>query len=221
MRKIPKNCFLYILLSLLLAITFACDRIQERGIDTELLQKEMADREVRKLSQGEIMEGALRQGTALADSCFALLESAVRTTLENEGWESATTLCATLDIPALQNLEKNQILQIRRPGALASQDAHQPESLEEQLLSAYQYNVEQELDLKPNVQITNDQILYTRPIVIRESVCTQCHGMEAQEAIKQLIRRHSPDHPATDYKEGELLGMWAILIPRKEIIRNL
>ncbi len=45
--------------------------------------------------------------------------------------------------------------------------------LEQQLLEAYEYSFSQGQDLASNVQITDDQVLYTAPVILQE----QFHGM--------------------------------------------
>lgn len=202
-------------------IFVSCDDIQQRGIDTGAVREEMAEREVRKLSQGEIMEGAMKQGNAVANACAIDLQKQLALAIEKGGLAAAAEICAKLKLPAIDSISEVTGTAITRPRELPTYEEKQPDGLEEEILSAYRYNVEHELDLRSNVQMTDNNLLFTRPIMLDESLCMRCHGTETSIEAKALMSKYDQARPAFGYKHGDLLGMWSILLQRSQVVKNL
>ena len=98
-----------------------------------------------------------------------------------------------------------------------------PDSLELSLLEAYQYNIEKGLSIESNIKDPHDgkYLLYTKPIMIDNPLCLQCHGeigKELSEETHQLIKELYPQDMATNYKMSELRGMWSIKLSKRNLI---
>lgn len=75
-------------------------------------------------------------------------------------------------------------------------------SYEQQLWSAYRYSAERGDPIADNVQrLSGDSLLYTQPLVLTDS-------------LQQRL-------PASADTLGQLLGMWSITLPKKEVVLGI
>jgi cytochrome c len=62
-------------------------------------------------------------------------------------------------------------------------------------------------------ELDSAHLLYTKPIVINNALCLNCHG-EVGAAVTEetyaLIREKYPNDNATGHQMGDLRGMWSI-----------
>lgn len=109
-------------------------------------------REIKKVSEAEILRGGSALGDEIMKSVTLLFE--IKT-------EQDSIECPPAKWPKLDSLTKVYGTNIRKVGAKTP--AKTP--LESQLLEAYQYNIENNLYLTPSVQkLDSKTVLYTHPI---------------------------------------------------------
>jgi hypothetical protein len=124
----------------------------------------------------------------------------------------------------MDSLGMNSNVTIRRVSHMYRNPEDAPNEMEDQLLNAYAYSLEQNEDPGDNIQmLENGKILYTKPIVIQTPLCLYCHGDKDMIAAdtKARINKLYPDDKATGFKEGDLRGMWSIELDKKEIIKSM
>ncbi|MDO4228914.1 MAG: DUF3365 domain-containing protein [Capnocytophaga sp.] len=64
----------------------------------------------------------------------------------------------------------------------------------------------------------NDKVYYYKAIPLGMPTCLVCHGSKQDEIpaeVQQIIATKYPDDKATDYKMGELRGIWKMTFERK------
>lgn len=166
----------YISLSfLLICLLAACDMGSQRRFDREALEQEKRRREPRRIKEGEIVTAAKAQGQLIAE----LLQ---KNSQENKG----DACCPTVS-PALLDSLTNQY-EARIKCYPLTQPATGASALEQELLEAYRYNLEQQLPLQSNIQKEGqDYFLYTAPTTNGDSTRNTCGIWSIQFTRKQVV----------------------------------
>ncbi len=162
--------FSLIIIGLLLA---ACDIGSQRRLEREKLEKELRRREPRRITEAEIIDAARVQGqeitkllktnTSAQDSCCPALPAAITDSV-NTHYQAQINCFAILN-----------------PAPAAS-------AIEQQLLEAYRYNVEQQLPLDDNVQAQGKEFfIYTAPVTNGGTTKTACAIWSIRLARKQVV----------------------------------
>lgn len=189
------------------------------------LQEEIENREIKKVSEGDISAAAEKLGAEIAMSTKKTLASNLKRAIQNEGVASAIEFCNIAAYPLVDSLQKKYNAQIRRTTLKTRNPNDKPNELERQILEAYQYNFENEQPLTDNIQEVDDQfILYTKPISIENALCLNCHGeVGKQVALEtyELIKKLYPEDEAVGYQQGDFRGMWSIMLDKREIVKSL
>ncbi|MEK6477810.1 hypothetical protein WJR50_09760 [Catalinimonas sp. 4WD22] len=179
-----------------------CDGTSTKQLDPEAINKEMEQREIKRILPAEIVEGAYEQGKDIASQAqelaIKLYQSEAGAT---EGFNSFITERTLVQI---DSLAKARNAEIHWVPADADEIQIQLSELEQQLWDAYWYNVENDLAVNDNVQkINEDTYLYTKPMMLTPELRKKLPG-----------RGDTPQN--TDF-----LGMWSIQLSKKEIIQAL
>lgn len=188
-------------------------------------QQGMANQKIKRVSEAQIMIVGLERGKVIADVAQKTLGSALKNTIQSEGTIEALSYCNVRAYSLVDSLSRAYSADIRRVSLRLRSPADAPDSIERELLEAYEYSIEQELSVSENIQDADeDYLLYTRPILIGQEMCLQCHGeigktlsLDTFEAIKDLY----PADSATGHKMNELRGMWSIRLLKKDIVNSL
>ena len=203
----------------------ACDSGSQRSVNREALREEMRNREPKKLSEAQITAEAYRQGNLIAEAAQERLLEKLKEVIKAEGVPAAIEYCQLQALPITDSLSAEYGATVRRSSLLLRNPQNAPEELEKQLLEAYHYNQENELPLDDNVQrLGQEYFLYTKPILIGNSLCLNCHGKAGEEiAAEPLNRLNSlyPNDKARGYAVGDLRGIWSIRLSRKELVNAL
>ena len=194
----------------------------QQGLITEDVAKELDEREIRVISEGEIVERAFEYGRKVADSAQASLIQELLHAIEAGGITNAIDYCNVNALPLLKSVSEDFDVEIRRASNRWRNPQDQPNEAEMPLLEAYEYNMENDIELSDNVQkIGADYILYTKPIVIGNGLCLNCHGIEntqvQAETLKALQEKY-PNDNALNHDMGDLRGMWSIKIARRKLV---
>lgn len=185
---------------ILVFFLYACSNSREQ-VDQQAVMKEMEQREIKRVLPGEIMEAAYRQGDTIATITQQQLLNQYH---HVDSVSKLTEFFQTQTRTYADSLEKKYKATIRW---ISPEDTthHQLSSLEEQILSAYSYNVEQNLEISHNVQRLDDEnYLYTKPIFLDDS-------LKKELAVQQQSISDT----------AHFLGMWSIKLSKKEIIQNM
>lgn len=206
------------------ALTSGCGEKNNNRNNPAFLE-ELANREIKKVSDADIMKAAYAEGSTISENAQKIIFSQLQEQLQNGDIGSALKFCNANAYPLTDSIAAESSSVIRRTSFKTRNKTNNPDSLEAMLLDSYMYNVENNLTLDDNVQkVDEDYLLYTRPILLNNPLCLQCHGevgndisLENYQTIKNLY----PEDEATGYKQGDFRGMWSIKLSRKELIKSL
>lgn len=208
----------------LLACLFACGPSPDGQINREKVKEEIENRELKRISEAEIIAGAYTAGNLLANAADKGLAKKMEKAIMTHGAPASLQYCSLEDIKALDsllnvygaNMKRVSFLKKNSPGILSETEAG--------LLEAYRYEAENNGKLNPNVQpLENGDLLYSAPILLNNNVCLQCHGTsgnEIGEATLSAIRINYPNDSIILHEKGDLLGIYSIKLSKKEIIKS-
>ncbi|WP_422360841.1 hypothetical protein [Reichenbachiella sp.] len=172
------------LLSLAVLFTIACHQQNKNKVSPAELMK---SREIRKVSEAEI----LKKGGEIGHEILELVQAISATNLMKD-----SALCEISEWRDLDSLESAYQVEIQKVNVEFPTNSE----LDLQLLSAYQYNLENNLDPTPSVQKLDAQsVLYAYPIDASSNIYKYC----------------------LDSVQRKQAEMWSIKIPIKEIINRL
>jgi hypothetical protein len=203
----------------ILLLIFGCNK--SRPVKNEAMREEIASREIKRISEAEIVNEAYTAGQNIAQAAEEFIHDKSSESLINKD----STKIALSYISWLHNVDsiskaydaEVKIIGISRPQINAS-------PMEAELLDAYQYNVEQNIELTDNIQkVERERLLYTKPLYIKNSTCLKCHGSinELNSDTLKFLENNYPDANITGYKINEIIGMWSIMLSQKKIIQQL
>lgn len=201
-----------------LVTLFACDPNEK--VKAPGLREAVENRKIKQIHEPEILERAKRMGEEFAVIAEKTLGKALKSTIQEKGVAEAIGFCNVNVFPLLRNLQDTNNIIIRRVSFKNRNPNNKPTEFEAQLLDAYHYNVENNIELTANVQKNGDDYYYVKPIFMQD-LCLNCHGIPIENITAEnfdKIRELYPEGKATGYKTGDLRGMWSIKIPKKEVV---
>jgi len=186
----------------------------------------MKTHEIKKISDVDILNKALEIGNEIAQSSQGALSQKLMQSMKKDGIAESIKFCHVAASPLTDSLSTIYKATIKRTSNKLRNPSNQPDAIETQLLDAYQYSFDNKLELKESVQVVNNEksVLYTKPIMINNPTCLNCHGEPGKNLLNEnnlLLKSLYPSDSATGYKLNDFRGMWSITIDKKEIINAL
>ena len=124
-------------------------------------KEEYDQREVKRVTPGELNEAVFEQGNTIADTLQQLFS---KKEMQEKGW--GTSVITAEDEPLLDSLNRKYKVHIKWVGAEAAGNTPSLSPLEKQLLDAYIYNAENGQEVIKNVQKIDEQsFLFTAPML--------------------------------------------------------
>ena len=186
----------------------------------------MKTHEIKKISDVDILNKALEIGNELAKSSQSALSEKLIESMKKNGVAESIKFCNEVAPPLTDSLSSEYQAIIKRTSNRLRNPRNQPDAIESQLLDAYQYSFDNQLELKESVQMVDDEksVLFTKPIMLKNPVCLNCHG-ELGKNLKSenniLLQSLYPSDSATGYKLNDFRGMWSIILDKKKIVNAL
>ncbi|MFD2035710.1 DUF3365 domain-containing protein [Belliella marina] len=213
-------------LSILCLATILLSCNSNEKISKDIFEEVNKSMEVKKLSEVDILEEAMKWGDEISTEAQNQLLSALQTAISDKGIPEAIAFCNTKALPILKEVSQKHQVSIKRASLDYRNPTDQPTENELSILDAYAYNAENNIKSEPNIQKLEkgEVLLYTKAIHIQNALCLNCHGApgtdidaETLEKLQQLY----PEDKAKNHKIGELRGMWSIRIPKSEVAKRL
>lgn len=174
MNMRSKISFTLIFFCLILA---ACDPGSQRRLDRQTMERELRQREPRRIKEAEIIDAALAQGQEISR---LLRATAVMDTA------SADACCPSLPQQTLDSLKN--YYQAHVACYILQAPNRQADTLVQQLLDAYLYSLEQRQPLQDNIQAQgHEHIVYTAPIVNGNDTTQACAIWRIRLSRKQVV----------------------------------
>lgn len=182
----------------------------DQKISREVFEQVQQANEIKKLSEVDIFNEALKLGEEISVDAQNQLLVALEEAIDEKGASGAAHFCSTQVPVLLKEVGDKYGVTIRRvPNHSGNTDI---ETLEEErmLLEAYAYNEQHGITHEPNLQKIKDGsvLLFTKAITVTDWLCLN----QDEETPQKILPTHI---------EGRLAGMWSIIIPHKVVVRRL
>ncbi len=187
--------------------------------------EELANREIKKVSDADIMKAAYDEGKEISNTLQNFISARLQEHIQETGIQEALKYCNVEAYAITDSISSLSSAGVRRTSLKTRNKLNDPDSLETMLLDSYLYNVENGVALDDNVQqVDEEYLLYTKPIVLNNPLCLQCHGEVGKDlslADYETIKSLYPRDEAVNYQPGDFRGMWSIKLSKKELIKSL
>jgi len=185
----------------------------------------MENRKIKRVTKSEILDEASEKGEILAATAQKSLSETLSAKIQESGLVPAIEHCNVVAQPLVDSLSMAYGATIRRVSSKLRNPVDKPDQIEQEILEAYEYAMENSVSLESNVQEVGDQeILFTKPILISNPLCLNCHGTIGKEILDEnydAIKSLYPQDSAVGYNLGDLRGMWSIRFQKKELIMKM
>ncbi|MDO1445746.1 DUF3365 domain-containing protein [Rhodocytophaga aerolata] len=203
----------------------ACDDTSQRGIDSQEVKQEIRNREIKYVTQPQIIDAAFKRGSQITDTLQQALTRQMQKAVAEKSLTEAAAYCKLEQLEAYKQLQEKHTASIKRVRLKAPKADLLLNEMEKQLLDAYQYNQENKLPLENNVQKSGaEEMLFTAPILVSNTVCLKCHGKvgtdlsgEEYQTLQATYRMDS----LVNYSLNQPIAIWSILFPRKGLIKSI
>jgi len=213
-----------VLFAAVLPFVFSCGSGEK--VDKSVLDEVNQSMEVKKVDEVDILNKAMEWGDEISLVAQQELMAKLTQAIEEKGASGAVEFCNIEALPTLQKVSDSLGVRIRRVSNDYRNPSDRPNEDEAMLLEAYEYNQENGIENKPNVQeVQNGEVLlYTKAIKIPGGLCLNCHGEPEKDISAETLQKLDelyPEDKAKGHKVGDLRGMWSIAIPKKEVVKKL
>ena len=204
---------------------FACNN-SNTSQDSSRVKEIMKTHEIKKISDVDILNKALEIGNELAKTSQGALSEKLIQSMKKDGVAESIKFCHEVASPLTDSLSSTYKATIKRTSNRLRNPRNQPDAIETQLLDAYQYSFDNQLELKESVQMLDDKksVLFTKPIMLNNPACLNCHGEPGKNLKDEnnlLLKSLYPSDSATGYKLNDFRGMWSIILDKKTIVNAL
>jgi|TARA_B110000305_G_C19444101_1_gene643736 hypothetical protein len=205
----------YGLLLMVIMITAACD--PGAPVDSKAVKEEIQSRKIRKVSASDIMTRALTTGEGIQAEVTRQHLASLLVGQDGIG------PCDLQSLPAVVEAQARGI-DVSRISLNPRRKRRPLDSLEVAVYEAFEYATQRQLKMVPSLEEINETTLrYWAPIFMNQA-CNRCHGkkrVDIDDKTLKLLQEQFPEDQSYDFEEGALMGLWRIIIPKKEIIKNL
>jgi hypothetical protein len=166
----------------------------------------------------------LEEGQRISNQAQMALGGQLKQAIAAGGPSHAVRFCNLSAASILDTLSTgyNQV-KVKRTTEKLRNQANAPSEIERQLLQAYQQKFQDKVALTPEVtQLDDATILYTKPIIIDNPLCLNCHGSIENNISKEtydVISNYYPKDQAVNYQMGDSRGMWSIEFDRDQLLK--
>jgi hypothetical protein len=208
----------------LLSLLVACE--SEKKVNKDVIDEIKKLSEVKKVNEAEMISYAMKWGDEISAEAQQALISALQQAMADHGIGGAVEFCKAEALPITHEVGKKHKVTVKRVSLQTRNKANAPSDVEKNLLEAYAYNVENNIENKPNIQKIDEgeSLLYTKAIAIPNGMCLNCHGEPGKEIAEETLNKIQTQYPedqATGFKVGDLRGMWSISLPKAEVIKKM
>lgn len=150
------------------------------------------------------------KGDSLINQTFDTLRNTLLKAIGEKGFPGAISFCNT-EAMSLTNTYASEEITIKRTSDKLRNPANAPNSMEQEVISAYLQLIKDNGELKAILKKDDaGSNHYFKPILL-QAMCLNCHGDKTTQ-IKpdtwEAILQKYPADAAFNYKEGDLRGIW-------------
>jgi len=172
-----------------------------------------------------IKDLALNEGNRVAGLAQKALGSQLKKAIGEGGVPYAIQFCNTAAYPILDSVSTKLNTEIKRAAIKARNQDDLPTPTEKEILEKYAQELQNGQELTPTLTSLNEEeLLFAKPIMINNTICLNCHGMQGKEVTEetaQLITELYPQDKAMGHKFGDLRGIWSIKFAKADLKKLL
>lgn len=155
----------------------------------------------------------INQGNLLAQKTGLSLQKALKKAINEGGLEYAIEFCHIEALPITDSVSITESVEIKRLAKKYRNPLNETDSIQSEIYKTYILDWLSGKPLKPRIiPDENQHPVYYNPIYVG-ALCLNCHGEVGTNINPDLADKISefyPDDKATNFKRGQLRGMWAI-----------
>ena len=166
---------------------------------------------------------AMEKGQLIADETQKVLALNLKAVIQRDGISQAIKYCDVNAYPLVDSLKEKYNAEIRRTSLKNRNPTNSPDKKEKQIIEDYQKNIAMGETPIPVVVLDQQDVHFYKPIILNTALCLNCHGevgKEIKDENYEVIQALYSDDKATDYKLGELRGVWSITFKRDFIKKD-
>lgn len=174
-------------------------------------KKEEVVRE-RRVSGGESLK-YIDVGKNVTNITFKVLKERLTTAMKTGGVTGAIEHCSMIAYPLTDSIMKNQLnVKIKRATHKARNPKNMADGREMAIIQEYLELMKNGIEPSPLVGQQGESMRYYAPIITL-GLCLNCHGDKNKHIGQEnysLIKKLYPNDNATDFKVGDLRGIWSV-----------
>ena len=189
---------------------------EETEEKTEATETEQEATEA-KLSEEESI---IKKGDSISQTVFRALSGELQQKIRETSIGEAISYCSERAIPLTDSIAREYNAEIKRVATRYRNPVNKASPEEEEILEQFEDNLRQDEEIKPVVSEFEEYWQYNSPIVMRQSLCLNCHGKPEEDIASEdyiAIQLIYPEDKATGFSKGDLRGMWQIKLEKPEI----
>lgn len=164
------------------------------------------------LSEKEKEEYAAK-GKEIVQATFKELSGNLMEQMKAGGPQQAIPFCNEQAMPITNELSEQYQVTIKRTSDKLRNSANQPSERELQIIEQYNNDLKNKSDLKPIVEVDNENTKHFYAPIVMQANCLVCHGTVNETVTVKtdsIIKSLYPNDVATGYAEGDLRGIWSV-----------
>ena len=160
-----------------------------------------------------LKENLIKKGAKIAKLTASSLQKALKNAIKEDGLEYAIEICNIDALNITDSISESESVKIKRLAKKYRNTVNETDSTESELFKSYILEWLGGRQLNPKI-IPNDNghPVYYNPIYVGK-LCLNCHGETGKNIdsnLAKFINELYPDDKATNFKQGQLRGMWSI-----------
>jgi len=162
----------------------------------------------------------IKKGAKIAKLTASHLQKTLKNAIKEDGLEYAIEICNIDALNLTDSISKSESVQIKRLAKKYRNPVNETDSAESELFKSYILEWLGGRQLNPKIiPDDNGHPVYYNPIYV-DKLCLNCHGeigTNIESKLAKLINELYPDDKATNFKQGQLRGMWSITFTKYKV----
>lgn len=160
-----------------------------------------------------IQAALIERGNKIARLTALTLQKSLKNAIKQGGLEYAISFCNIEAMPITDSVSESESVEVRRLAKKYRNPLNETNPEESELYKSYILEWLGGQQLKPKIiPDNNGHPVYYNPIYVG-ALCLNCHGepdKNINSGLAEMIKNLYPEDKATNFKQGQLRGMWAI-----------
>ena len=196
---------------------YSCENADKKETDNkDSVENSDTEETITELSDDE-KQDLIAKGKEIAQKSQKTLGKNLKAAMKKGGPAEAIGFCSLNAMPLTDSLSTAFSAEIHRVSHKNRNPKNLADNADMEFVKMYQEKISASEELKPQIKaISNEEAVFYAPIVTK-GMCLACHGIKGEtfsDANAKLITEKYPEDKAFGFKEGELRGMWKLILKR-------